>query len=111
MSTWGDLKALREAGYTPAMKLAVFASNTSHRHLRWTLIELGAMVIDQGDEPVPEALLADLDVLLLPECCTDAQELALRLQQCATPPARCRVWCDCVQRLNVFVPPQCERVS
>ena len=108
MSTWADLKSLRDAGHRPAHMLTVFAPG-AHRNFRAAMIEIGAMVIDhQLDQPIPLELIGGLEVLLMYEICEDACELARRMWGMKYPPTRCRVWCSCSKALTV-TPGPCRR--
>jgi hypothetical protein len=108
VSTWADLKSLRDAGHRPAHMLTVFAPR-AHRNFRAAMFEIGAMVIDHelGD-PIPVELLGGLEVLLMFEYCGDTCEFARRLPGTKYPPARCRAWCSCSKALTI-APGPCSR--
>jgi hypothetical protein len=107
MSTWADLKELRDAGYRPAHTLMIFGEG--HANLRRAMLELGAMVIDHAsDEPVPAQLLQGLDVLLLFERCAESSAIAAAIRASTAPPARCRAWCECSRDLTIC-PGPCGR--
>jgi len=104
MSTWADLKTLRDAGHRPAHMLTVFAG--AHRNFRAAMMDIGAMVIDHAPgKSIPLELLGGLDVLLMFSHCGQASELASRLSTAKHPPRRCRVWCECSHALTVLSGP------
>jgi hypothetical protein len=101
-ATWDQLRALREDGLQPAMKLIV---TTNSRHA-YRMDDIGVMAIHhRKGEPMPVELLQGLDVLLLLDDCEQATAVLRLCRAKGVTLASFRAWCKCAQETTALVMP------
>jgi hypothetical protein len=107
MTTWAELRELRNAGLAPTLPVVITTRHDIWRLMRH-LIEHGWLVVmHKPGDPFPVELLAGLDVVLFLDSCDQAQAVIRQLKERGVQVASLGAWCPCFQRMD-YQPVCCE---
>lgn len=102
--TWDDLRALRELGQRPTLRLFVTTDELLARRMTWVG---AAAIVHRAGEPMPVELLDGLDVILALGRCERAGAVKRLCDSEGVRFARLQAWCRCSRELTV-APHPCE---
>ena len=101
-ATWDDLRALRQHGMVPAMKLVV----TNSPRFAWPFHNIGVMaIVHRSGEPMPVELLDGMEVIFWFEHCGQSEAVLRLMREKGVNAAWYRCWCRCYDELTSLAMP------